>query len=96
MSQRQQYAVVLRSPNTAMKAAGARCGGIGYDFAHYAWDEMVKAAPPPPDQVLSDEEIQALWGLACHDDSIAGPSRQIRFARAIERAILKQLGAKNV
>lgn len=60
-----------------------------------AAQDLITGETPPPEQVLYDEEIQKLWGIACHDDSIAGPSRQIRFARAIENAVLKQLGAKN-
>lgn len=58
-----------------------------------AWHLMIEAAPPPPDQVLSGEEMEVIYSAwqaqrdeASYDD----------LMRSVERAVLKQLGAKNV
>ena len=99
MTQRQQYAVVPK-PLLEKLIYAVEQESMAYadPIAHV--DEAAAAlkawqdAPPPPDQVLDDKKIQSLWCQVANH--YAQLSDVLAFAHAIERAVLKQLGAKNV
>lgn len=87
MTQPQKYAVVPVDASRRMIDSAERVDEDGYDAMLKA---MIEAAPPPPEQVLSAVEAhdlgkQLIGGIDPHET-----------VRAIERAVLKQLGAKNV
>lgn len=88
------YAIVPREPTEEMHVAAVRtiqrCNGNA-DFPPRVYRAMIIAAPPPPGQVLSEDDIDALF-----DEWHDSPEDINGLIRRAERAVLKQLGAKNV
>lgn len=87
MSQRQQYAIVpVRATDDMILAADE----LNDTFAPVSvvYDTLVKAAPPPPESVLSDEDIRQIIG----DDFPYGSYGDChRLASRIQHAVLTRL-----
>lgn len=96
MTQRQQYAVVPREPTEEMRLAAwlvTNADPVSCDEQMAAVLTIaIEAAPPSPDQVLSGEEVESIYHAWVNDMH----SSNIELMRRVERAVLKQLGAKNV
>lgn len=88
MTQRQQFVVVPREPTPEIEQAAADVLD-GCVKSYYLWGALLEAAPPPPEHVLSDEEVSAIrgewgktkWSSASYEDLI----------RVAERAVLTRL-----
>lgn len=96
MTQRQQYAIVPREPTEVQIEADEESFGLcrlGSVLSHRAaLTAAIEASPPPPEQVLSDEDVRAIYRKYLYDSRSANEFDLIRLA---EHAVLKKLGAKN-
>lgn len=100
MTQRQQYAVVPKPLLDKLiyaieQESMAYADPIAHvDEAAAALEEW-QAAPPPPDQVLSLQQRKEFTRRMTFISN-ANRDEQMGLVEEIERAVLKQLGAKNV
>lgn len=110
MTQPQQYALVPREPTSKQVVYGAGeirgknqdgmiCTGdeLWLKFvsqAEKSYDAMLRAAPPPPEQVLSDEEINEICGWTAANTTMRAENDR-QLVRDAQRAVLQNLGAKN-
>lgn len=99
MTQRQQYAVVPDSFFIVSPADTVQFQHPEYGGGVFFTEDALKAAPPPPDQVLNPEVVAKLIADFTPSLNQYGvpwpPFDPEAFARAIERAVLQNLGAKN-
>lgn len=85
---------VLAQAEALADEVNYQCGcDVTADAAIHGYREAMKAAPPPPETVLTDEERDAAMkrAMARWDDS-CGQGLQVVTADEIERAILRKLG----
>lgn len=94
MTQRQQYAVVPREPADEQIAAARDTDDFYTADVQMIYRAAIEAAPPPPEQVLEDSELMWHWSMTPQSGDMRVDLTE--FARRVERAVLKQLGAKNV
>lgn len=92
------YAIVPREPTEEMRLAAWLVTGADPVCDDSQMSAVlagaIEAAPPPPEKVLDKTDIarifREIYGATRYRES------ELLFAQAIERAVLKQLGAKNV
>lgn len=104
MTQRQQYAVVPVAGSDAIWDAMSRANDLWppaqcdngrearMSYAKPRYDAALKAAPPPPEQVLTQDEVEQIYHAW---QNTAGHAGEFDLIRLAERAVLHNLGAKN-